>query len=209
MADLTARARLRDAAIRTVAESGIDALTARRAAQAAGVSPGLVAHHFGSMQGLRRACDEHVARMIRDAKTSAIEAGSALDPLAALRDPDLDHLGGYLAAVLTEDSPAVADLVDDLVADAEAYLELAEDRGQVRPTDDPRRRASVLLLWSLGMLAMRSHARRLLGVDPADTSSADDEDLLGYARASWGLLADGLFTADHAPTLTGVQENAS
>src|SRR4029077_8442435 len=53
--DLTARARIRDAALRLFAERGIEGATIRDIARAAGVSGGLVRHHFGSKEALRHA----------------------------------------------------------------------------------------------------------------------------------------------------------
>ena len=55
--DLTARARIRDAALRLFAERGLDGTTIRDIAKEAGVSGGLIRHHFGSKDGLRSACD--------------------------------------------------------------------------------------------------------------------------------------------------------
>lgn len=51
--DLTARARIRDAALKHFTESGFAKATIRDIARTAGVSPGLVRHHFGSKEGLR------------------------------------------------------------------------------------------------------------------------------------------------------------
>jgi AcrR family transcriptional regulator len=68
--DRTARARIRDAAVHTFGTAGFDA-PVRAVAAAAGVSPALVIHHFGSKDGLRAACDEHVLRVIREAETDA------------------------------------------------------------------------------------------------------------------------------------------
>ena len=59
--DLTAKATIRNTALRLFADRGPDAVTVRDVAAAAGVSPGLVMHHFGSKAGLREAVDEHVA----------------------------------------------------------------------------------------------------------------------------------------------------
>src|SRR3954466_7503528 len=62
--DLTARARIRDAAIALTAERGTAGATVRDIAQAAGVSSGLLRHHFGSKEGLRDACDEYALNQL-------------------------------------------------------------------------------------------------------------------------------------------------
>ena len=71
--DLTARARIRDAAIELFAERGIGSATIRDIAQAAGVSSGLVRHHFGSKDGLRRACDEYAMAEGRQAAVPRLQ----------------------------------------------------------------------------------------------------------------------------------------
>ena len=58
--DRTARAVIRDEALRLFADRGPDGVSVRQIAAAAGVSPGLVLHHFGSKEGLRQAVDKHV-----------------------------------------------------------------------------------------------------------------------------------------------------
>ena len=57
-ADLTAAARIRDAAIEQFGEHGFG-VGLRTIAEAAGVSAALVIHHFGSKDGLRKACARH------------------------------------------------------------------------------------------------------------------------------------------------------
>ena len=84
-ADLTARARIRDAALERFAEDGFDGATIRGIAAAAGVSPGLVQHHFGSKEGLRQACDDAVLELVRR-KLRATQDGQITNPgfIAAL-----------------------------------------------------------------------------------------------------------------------------
>src|SRR5690242_10771687 len=72
-ADLTAVARIRDAAIEQFGEHGFG-VGLRRIAEAAGVSAALVIHHFGSKDGLRKACDDYVADEIRSSKTEAMQS---------------------------------------------------------------------------------------------------------------------------------------
>ena len=56
--DLTARARIRNAALRLFAQCGVERTSIRAIAREAGVSSGLVQHHFGTKGALRAACDE-------------------------------------------------------------------------------------------------------------------------------------------------------
>jgi AcrR family transcriptional regulator len=192
--DRSTRARIRDAAIECYAGFGVGGTTARKVAKRAGVSPGLVIHHFGSMDGLRTACDEHVAAVIRHTKEQAIGAGLRLDVAAAWRDADMGHLGGYLATVLVDDSAAVARLVDELAADAAGYLAQGIETGQIRPIDELDRVAVILTLWSLGGLVLHDHMRRLLGVDPTDPGFGNDASVAAYVRPAMEILGEGIFT---------------
>jgi AcrR family transcriptional regulator len=164
--DRTAKARIRDAAVECFAEHGVPATTARKVAAVAEVSPGLVMHHFGSMDGLRTACDEYVTAVIRELKSGAMAEGAGFDPLAALRDQESGPpFARYLARTLIDGSPHVVDLVDELVADAVAYIETGVETGMLTPSRYPRERAAILTMWSLGALVLHDHLARLIGVD--------------------------------------------
>ncbi len=199
--DRTTRARIRDAAIDVVAANGPAALSARRVADAAGVSPGSVIHHFGSMDGLRAACDEHVVALIREQKTDALTTGPGLDIASALRGAQVGPLTAYLAAVLGEDSPAVARLVDDLVADAVEYAEAGVASGMLRPTDDPHGRAALMVLWSLGGLVMHRHLHRLLGVDLLDPQATTSPAMARYVGPVYEIFGHGIFSDAMAATI--------
>jgi len=202
--DRTARARIRDAAITCFAENGIDGTTARKVAASAGVSPGLVIHHFGSMDGLRAECDRYVAATIREYKREAISAGPTIDVLAALRGANAGPVMAYLAAVLVDDSPTVARLVDELVADAEGYLEYGVETGMVKPSADPRGRAAVLFLWSLGALVLHRHVRRILGVDLTNPDIAGDPAIAAYAGPAYEIMGGGVLDEAFAAQLQDV-----
>src|SRR5436305_11880549 len=75
--DLTARARIRDAAIKLFTERGMEKTSILDIAEAAGVSGGLIRHHFGSKDGLREACDQYVYDELLKFKMEALEKGSA------------------------------------------------------------------------------------------------------------------------------------
>ena len=192
--DRTTRARIRDAAIDLVAAEGLAALTARRVAETVGVSPGSVMHHFGSMDGLRNACDEHVVATIRGQKREAMAAGPGLDVVSALRSAQIGSLTAYLAAVLGENSPAVARLVDELVADAVEYTQAGVTSGMLRPTDNPHGRAALLVLWSLGGLVLHRHLHRLLGVDLLDPDATASPQMARYAGPVYEIFGHGIFS---------------
>ena len=73
--DLTARARIRDAALRLFGERGMDGATVRDIAKSAGVSGGLVRHHFGSKDGLRARCDAYALERLLRLKEQAVLEG--------------------------------------------------------------------------------------------------------------------------------------
>lgn len=202
--DRTAKARIRDAAIGSFAENGIAGTTVRGIATAAGVSPGLVIHHFGSMDELRVACDEHIATTIGRFKHDAMSGGPNLDVLAALRNAPNGPLMGYLARVLTDDSPTVAALVDDLVADAESYIQQGVDSGILQPATDPRGRAVVLTLWNLGALVLHRHLHRLLGVDLTDPDLLADPRAAAYIAPVYEIYSEGVVTSALASQLRDI-----
>lgn len=189
-ADLTARARIRDAAIARFAADGVAATTLKAIAGDVGVSTPLVVHHFGSKEGLRTACDHHVAKLIREGKRAAMTG--SLDPLSALRQVEEGPpLMRYLARTLADGSEHVAALIDELLEDALGYMAEGVAYGQVKPTDHPREQAVVLTLWSLGALVLHEHVERLLG---ADLTSRDPADLLPWALPAGEILARGVIT---------------
>lgn len=193
--DRTGRARIRDAAIALFGERGVDGTSLKLIAEAAGVSQPLIVHHFGSKDGLRVACDEHVAASVRASKLAAMSEGTGMDPMAALRSADDTRpLMRYLARTLTDGSPHVAALVDEMVEDAVGYMAEGERTGLILPSEQPRERAVVLTVWSLGLLALSEHVERLLGVDVLGST----EQLTAYILPaleilSKGVLAEGLY----------------
>jgi AcrR family transcriptional regulator len=152
--DLTARARIRDAAVECFGQYGFD-VTVRAIAERAGVSPGLVLHHFGSKAGLREACDEHVRRSIREAKTEAItshEQQTILHQLAEVEE--YSGLFGYVLRTMQAGGPMAAALFEHMVEDIEEYLAKGEEAGTIRPSRDPRARARWLAANSMGTITM-------------------------------------------------------
>src|SRR5438874_13631853 len=80
--DLTTKARIREAAMKLFGADGVAASSLRAVARAAGVSPGLIVHHFGSKEGLIRAVDEAVVARINLALSEVPLDGSAAELIA-------------------------------------------------------------------------------------------------------------------------------
>jgi AcrR family transcriptional regulator len=161
--DLTGRARIRDAAIRRFGADGFGA-SVRAIATDAGVSPGLVIHHFGSKDGLRAVCDEHVLRVIREAETDAFTQRSPADLLTQLAVlDDYAPLVGYLVQTLLAGGDLAATLLERMTKDAETYLAEAVVSGRMKPSRDPAARASFLVDVGIGVVL--SFVRRHPPVD--------------------------------------------
>ncbi|CRK49820.1 TetR family transcriptional regulator [Rhodococcus sp. RD6.2] len=148
--DLTTRARIRDAAIVVFGDRGFRT-GVREVAAAAGVSPGLVNHHFGSKNGLREACDEYVLGAIRAAKTETLTRPSAAGLLHQLADiEEYAPLVAYLVRSYQSGGDLARTMFDHLVANTEQYLEEGVTAGTLRPSRDPAARARYLTMQSLG-----------------------------------------------------------
>jgi AcrR family transcriptional regulator len=192
--DRSTTARIRDAAIECFAEDGVGSTSIRMIAARAGVSPALVIHHFGSKESLRVACDEHVAAAIRDLKSDAMAAGPGFDPLTAFRrQTEGPPIAKYLARTLVDGSPHVAALVDEMAADAAAYMEVGVETGMITKSRFPRQRASILTIWSLGALVLHEHLERLIGVDITTDLSIDPKAAGNYVGPATEL-ASGFIT---------------
>jgi len=162
--ETNARDRLRDAAVETFARTGFGA-TFRDIAAAAGVTPGLITHHFGSKEGLRAAADEEVLRRLRDVREGDI-AKSAQEQLATITE--LDEHGATVAYVLRlvqEGGPAARAFLEKMIEDTEASLAASVAIGLARPSRDPAMRARYLVASQFGGLLVQA---ALLGIDLAD-----------------------------------------
>jgi AcrR family transcriptional regulator len=164
--DLTARARIRQAALAQFAEHGFERTTIRGVAAAAGVSPGLVRHHFGSKQALREAVDAHVLAEIHRINDE-IKEGSARGDLgpSAMSRQAMRPYQGYLVRALMDGSPSIATIFDNMVGPTEEWLALVDERRTDEPFTDRRTRAAVFTAMALGVPLLREHLSRVMGVD--------------------------------------------
>jgi AcrR family transcriptional regulator len=153
-ADLTATARIRDAAIEQFGEHGFG-VGLRTIAEAAGVSAALVIHHFGSKEGLRKACDDFVAEEIRSTKSEAIQSNDPATWFAQLAEIEsYAPLVAYLVRSMQSGGELATMLWNKMIDDADEYMEEGVRAGTIKPSRDPRARARYLALAGGGALLL-------------------------------------------------------
>jgi TetR/AcrR family transcriptional regulator, regulator of cefoperazone and chloramphenicol sensitivity len=173
--DLTSKANIRNAALGLFAERGHDAVTVREIAAAAGVSPALVVHHFGSKEGLRSAVDDYAAQAFdslfeMDEKDlaelmSGDNWGSVAEMLARAF-PHASPLPAYLRRLLLVNDPAGAALFGRWYALTRRLLDCMIDIGAARPGEDLAVRAAFLLVNDLALVLLRNQIADAIRVDP-------------------------------------------
>ena len=159
--ELTGRARILQAAVHRFAVEGMSA-PLRAVAADAGVSAGLIIHHFGSRDGLREACDAYVLAETRAVKSRVVGSAGGADALLVqlAQVEEYAPLVGYVLRRLQTGGPLAAQLVDGFVADAVEYLRQGEEAGTVRPSRDPEARARFLTEQALGALLLQLPAQQ-------------------------------------------------
>jgi len=197
--DLTAKANIRNAALRLFAERGHDAVTVREIAAAAGVSPGLVVHHFGSKDGLRAAVDEYAAQAfdalfevgeqgIAEAVTT--ENGVSIAEMFARAFPHGSPLPAYLRRLLLVNDPAGAALFGRWYMHTRRLLDSMAEIGAVRPGEDPAVRAAFFLVNDLALVLLRNQVAAAIGVDPLTPDG-----MARWAREVAAVYTKGAFVA--------------
>ncbi|XTP38590.1 TetR/AcrR family transcriptional regulator (plasmid) [Mycobacterium sp. TJFP1] len=162
--------RIRDAAMKCFAEQGIVSTTVREVAEKAGVSVGLVQHHFGNKAGLVEAVDEYVLQVFG----TVAESVPVLDPLPA--KDSMDGVGGrftkllidhpdavdYVARALVEGGAIGATIFDGLLEISCAQRDLYTAHGLGRPGLDPLWGAMNAMILRVGAMILRPHIDRHL-----------------------------------------------
>jgi len=157
--DLTARARIRDAAIDLFTERGFAGATIRDIAIKAGVSSGLLRHHFGSKEGLRDACDEFAMSRLGEIRQQML-AGDKLSDRSFIGSvhPVAMRLQAYLVRSMVDGATPRLFLL--MVEAGEQWMEVNDIEAE-----DPRAYAAVLVAMQMGMFLLRDQLTAALGVD--------------------------------------------
>ncbi|OBJ25066.1 TetR family transcriptional regulator [Mycobacterium colombiense] len=149
-ADLTAAARIRDAAIEQFGEHGFG-VGLRAIAEAAGVSAALVIHHFGSKDGLRKACEDYIAETIRGTKSEALQSNDPATWFAQMAEiEEYAPLMAYLVRSMQAGGDLANMLWRRMIDNAEEYMEEGVRAGTIKPSRDPKARARYLAITGGG-----------------------------------------------------------
>jgi AcrR family transcriptional regulator len=162
-ADLTARARIREAAVREFGEQGYERATIRGIAERAGVSSGLLRHHFGSKQDLRDACDEFIMQTVRrlNEQVLADPTPGKVNYVTSVRS----LMGPYLPYVSRSLAEGSANgFFDELVRLTEQWLVVLDERRPDPPPVDRHVRATVMTAMSLSISVLHHHVSRGFGM---------------------------------------------
>jgi AcrR family transcriptional regulator len=189
--------RIRDAALNSFAVHGTSATTLRAVAAAAGVSLGLVQHHFATKGGLIKAVDDYVLALVIAAMSqpipeppadSIVDIGNRVTKIIAERP----EVANYVGRALVDGSPLGATLFDTLMDVGMACWHQRAERGQTRPGVDLTWAAINALVLALGAVSLRTHVDRHLP-EPLTAPAA----LARWQSAVDSLLRDGLFQPVH------------
>ena len=158
-ADLTAAARIRNAALECFAAAGPAGTSIRDVAKAAGTSPGLVQHHFKTKANLRDAVNEYVTAIVVDTygDPTKIEEPSA-DPIQDAGDRITAFVVAnptalrYVGRALVEGDPAARGVFDAFVAVILANLERLAENGSLHRDLDLEWAAMHLVIFNLATI---------------------------------------------------------
>lgn len=143
-ADLTAAARIRDAAIEQFGQHGFG-VGLRKIAEAAGVSAALVIHHFGSKEGLRKACEDYIAEEIYSSKSEALRSNDPATWFAQMAEIEAyAPLMAYLVRSMQAGGELANMLWRRMIDNAYEYMEEGVRAGTIKPSRDPHARAKYL-----------------------------------------------------------------
>jgi AcrR family transcriptional regulator len=165
--ELSTIERIRHAALTSFATYGTSATTLRAVAASAGVSLGLVQHHFATKAGLIKAVDDYVfgvviATMSQPLTDPPVDSISEVGGRATQIIAEHPDVAGYVGRALVDGSPLGDTLFDTLLTVGVARWQQRAERGETRPDLDLTWAVINGLVLGLGALSLRTHIDRHL-----------------------------------------------
>lgn len=192
--------RIRRAALKSFATRGAAATSLRSVAADAGVSLGLVQHHFATKAGLIKAVDDYVLSVVVEVVAAPVSApprdsladmGSRVTTLISEHPEVVDYYG----RALVDGSPLGVTIFDTLSAFGMARWNQRKDTGEVRPDIDLTWATFNSLVLALGTLILRGHIERQM-----PDAFATQEGLDRWQDSVTMLLREGLFATPSGET---------
>ncbi|WP_156687560.1 TetR/AcrR family transcriptional regulator [Mycobacterium sp. Marseille-P9652] len=183
--------RILNAALKTFAARGTEATSLRMIAAAAGVSLGLVQHHFVTKANLIQAVDDHVTAVLTASLATTASAPDE-DPVADIANRVtsllVDHgdVVDYLCRALVDATPTGTRVFDTLVAVAGGHWAQLQEQGLAKPDLDPVWMTLNPLVLVLGMFILRAQLNRHL---PEPLTSPTEVER--WRNATEQIIADG------------------
>ena len=136
----------------------------RRIAAAAGVSPSLVIHHFGTKDKLRAVCDDYVLQSLTEMKRQSTERYS-LAVGEMLRYGPTRTNAEYLLRSLLDPSAQGQRFFDYYVEMIEQIIDKGFAGYVLRKSEDRRAQSAAVAMLALAPMLLEPRARRLLGTE--------------------------------------------
>ena len=159
--------RIREAAMKSFATQGFSSTSLRAVAAAAGVSLGLVQHHFATKEGLIKAVDDYVLTVVISQITQEIPASTS-DSVVEIGDrvtrmiSELPDIVDYVGRALVDGRPVGYMIFDALLNSGTARWNQRIERGEARRDVDLTWAAVNSLVLALGTFILRGHIERYL-----------------------------------------------
>lgn len=169
-ADLTAKARIRQVALELFALNGADATSMRAISSRAGVTVGLITHHFGTKAGLIQAVEDDILDGIQHA-IAYKESDSDVDAVVrALDQRLLDHVDenplvvSYLRRMmLVEGNGEGSDITERFTRMALRQIKDLRRRGIASTSREPEDQVIQVMLVQLGQVLMQPFVNQISG----------------------------------------------
>ncbi|MCV7256899.1 TetR/AcrR family transcriptional regulator [Mycobacterium hackensackense] len=156
--------KIRDAALAEFATRGVEATSLRGVAMRAGVSVGLIQHHFGTKARLVDAVNRHVTERLRDVLASGPEPVTVDDFGEQVMELFTRYpvVADYLAHSLLDDTPFGATIFDTLIEMGKVRWQRRVEAGQTGEDLDVPWAAMNPVVLVIGSLLLRPHIERQL-----------------------------------------------
>lgn len=165
--DQSSADRIRDVALKTFAVHGTEATSLRMIAESAGVSIGLVQHHFRTKGNLITAVDDYVMAVLGQLLSGPLPEAPT-DPVSTVAQRVTELVSNhapvidYMCRAVVDCTPMGVRIFDGLVDIGRGHWDQLAEQGLVRPGLDPDWVALNPMVLVLGIFIVRSHLDRHL-----------------------------------------------